>query len=118
MAFVAAFVAAALASRWQPSRKTAMDSRQALAAGIAVALAAAGWPLSRVDWSSPTGDLLNVRLVQGNIEQSQKFDPALLEQSLVRHLEMTALPPAAGAPAPRVNPTAALPGGLLAGART
>ncbi|MGE8681261.1 MAG: apolipoprotein N-acyltransferase [Achromobacter marplatensis] len=102
MAFVAAFVAAAIASLWQPSRKKAMDSRQALAAGIAVALAAAGWPLSRVDWSSPTGDPLNVRLVQGNIEQSQKFDPALLEQSLVRHLEMTALPPAAGVPAPQL----------------
>lgn len=102
MAFVAAFVAAAIASLWQPSRKTSMDSRQALAAGIAVALAAAGWPLSRMDWSSPSGDPLNVRLVQGNIEQSQKFDPALLEQSLVRHLELTALPPASGVPAPQL----------------
>ena len=102
MAFVAAFVAAAIASLWQPSRKTSMDSRQALAAGVAVALAAAGWPLSRMDWSSPSGDPLNVRLVQGNIEQSQKFDPALLEQSLVRHLELTALPPAAGVPAPQL----------------
>jgi apolipoprotein N-acyltransferase len=102
MAFVAAFVAAAIASLWQPSRKKAMDSRQAMAAGVAVALAAAGWPLSRVDWSTPTGDPLNVRLIQGNIEQSQKFDPALLEQSLVRHLEMTALPPAAGVPAPQL----------------
>ncbi|MGV2905864.1 apolipoprotein N-acyltransferase [Achromobacter sp. AGC25] len=102
MAFVAAFVAAAIASLWQPSRKTSMDSRQALAAGIAVALAAAGWPLSRMDWSSPSGDPLNVRLVQGNIEQSQKFDPALLEQSLVRHLELTALPPVAGVPAPQL----------------
>ena len=102
MAFVAAFLAAAVASLWQPSRKKAMDSRQAMAAGVAVALAAAGWPLSRVDWSAPTGDPLNVRLIQGNIEQSQKFDPALLEQSLVRHLEMTALPPAAGVPAPQL----------------
>ncbi|HCQ47236.1 MAG TPA: apolipoprotein N-acyltransferase, partial [Achromobacter sp.] len=102
MAFVAAFAAAAIASVWQPSRKKAMDSRQALAAGVAVALAAVGWPLSRIDWSSPTGDPLNVRLIQGNIEQSQKFDPALLEQSLVRHLEMTALPPAPGVPAPQL----------------
>ncbi|MNV29744.1 Apolipoprotein N-acyltransferase [compost metagenome] len=102
MAFIAAFVAAAIATLWQPSRKKAMDSRQAMAAGIALALAAVGWPLSRMDWSAPTGDPLNVRLIQGNIEQSQKFDPALLEQSLVRHLEMTALPPAQGVPAPQL----------------
>ncbi|WMD20512.1 apolipoprotein N-acyltransferase [Achromobacter seleniivolatilans] len=102
MAFVAAFAAAAMASLWQPSRKKAMDSRQALAAGIAVALAAAGWPLSRIDWSAPTGDPLNVRLVQGNIEQSQKFDPALLEQSLVRHLDLAAMLPAGGVPAPQL----------------
>ncbi|MFD4841528.1 apolipoprotein N-acyltransferase [Achromobacter sp. NPDC058515] len=102
MAFLAAFVAAALASLWQPSRKSRLGSRHALAAGVAVALAAAGWPLSRIGWSAPVGDPLNVRLVQGNIEQSQKFDPALLEQSLVRHFDLTAMPPAPGAPAPQM----------------
>ena len=102
MAFLAAFVAAAIASLWQPSRKAGLGSRHALAAGVALALAAAGWPLSRIDWSVPFGDTLNVRLVQGNIEQSQKFDPALLEQSLVRHLDLTAMPPAPGVPAPQL----------------
>lgn len=100
MAFLAAFVAAAVSSLWQPARQA--GSRRALAAGIAVALAAAGWPLSRIDWSAPFGDPLNVRLVQGNIEQSQKFDPALLEQSLVRHLELASMPPAPGVPAPQL----------------
>ncbi len=103
MAFLAAFVAAALASLWQPSRKSGTGSRHALAAGIALALAAAGWPLSRIDWSAPSGDPLNVRLVQGNIEQSQKFDPALLDQSLVRHLDLAAMPPAPGVPAPQLT---------------
>ncbi|MPT40549.1 MAG: apolipoprotein N-acyltransferase, partial [Achromobacter sp.] len=102
MAFLSAFVAAAVASLWQPARKTGPGSRHALAAGIALALAAAGWPLSRIDWSAPSGDPLNVRLVQGNIEQSQKFDPALLEQSLVRHLDLTAMAPAPGVPAPQL----------------
>ncbi|CAB3915297.1 apolipoprotein N-acyltransferase [Achromobacter anxifer] len=103
MAFLAAFVAAALASLWQPSRKSGTGSRHALAAGIALALAAAGWPLSRIDWSAPSGDPLNVRLVQGNIEQSQKFDPALLDQSLVRHLDLASMPPAPGVPAPQLT---------------
>jgi len=102
MAFLAAFVAAAAASLWQPSRTAGMGPRHALAAGVAVALAAAGWPLSRIDWSAPVGDPLNVRLVQGNIGQSQKFDPALLEQSVRRHLELTALPAAPGVPAPQL----------------
>ncbi|MGS1109542.1 apolipoprotein N-acyltransferase [Achromobacter anxifer] len=102
MAFLAAFVAAALASLWQPSRKSGTGSRHALAAGIALALAAAGWPLSRIDWSTPSGDPLNVRLVQGNIGQSQKFDPALLDQSLTRHLDLAAMPPAPGVPAPQL----------------
>ncbi|MGE8614885.1 MAG: apolipoprotein N-acyltransferase [Achromobacter veterisilvae] len=102
MAFLSAFVAAAAASLWQPSKKTGLGPRHALAAGIALALAAAGWPLSRIDWSAPAGDPLNVRLVQGNIEQSQKFDPALLEQSLIRHLDLTAMPPAPGVPAPQL----------------
>lgn len=102
MAFLSAFVAAAVASLWQPARKTGPGSRHVLAAGIALALAAAGWPLSRIDWSAPSGDPLNVRLVQGNIEQSQKFDPALLEQSLVRHLDLTAMAPAPGVPAPQL----------------
>ncbi|MFY1905152.1 apolipoprotein N-acyltransferase [Achromobacter xylosoxidans] len=104
MALVAAFAAAAIASLWRPAgdRKQARDGRRALAAGVALALAAAGWPLSRIDWSTPSGDALNVRLVQGNIEQSQKFDPALLDQSLRRHLELAALPPAPGVPPPQM----------------
>ena len=98
MAFLAAFAAAAIATLWQPSRKTPLDGRRALAAGLALALAATGWLLARIDWSRPFGEPLNVRLIQGNIEQSQKFDPALLDQSLRRHLELAALPPMPGEP--------------------
>lgn len=103
MAFLAAFAAAAIATLWQPSRKTPLDGRRALAAGLALALAATGWLLARIDWSRPFGEPLNVRLIQGNIEQSQKFDPALLDQSLRRHLELAALPPMPGEPAPQLT---------------
>ena len=80
-----------------------LDGRRALAAGLALALAATGWLLARIDWSRPFGEPLNVRLIQGNIEQSQKFDPALLDQSLRRHLELAALPPMPGEPAPQLT---------------
>lgn len=103
VAFIAAFAAAALASLWQPSpAKPPKDARRALAAGVAFALVALGWPLSKIEWSSPTGEPLNIRLVQGNVEQSQKFDPAAMERALIQHMNLTSLPPAAGTPAPEL----------------
>lgn len=56
----------------------------------ALALAATGELLFRVQWSSTYGKPLNVRLVQGNIEQSHKFDPALLDHGILRHLRLAA----------------------------
>jgi len=106
MALLAAFAAAALACLWPAPARAGDDVRPqprlraAAPALLALLLAAAGWPLSRIGWSTPEGRPLNVRLVQGNIEQSQKFDPALLEQGVVRHLQLAALPPAPGEPTP------------------
>lgn len=99
MALLAAFAAAALAGLWQ-SASGRIDSRQALAAGVALLLAGAGWLLGQFSWSRPEGKPLHLRLVQGNVEQSQKFDPALLETGLRRHLELASLPPRPGEPKP------------------
>ncbi|AHV94724.1 apolipoprotein N-acyltransferase [Bordetella holmesii] len=97
MAFVTAFAAAAVASL-----KATGNARQALAAAVAVVLVLAGWVLSLLPWSRPHGEPLAMRLVQGNVEQSQKFDLALMEQGLRRHLELAAMPPAAGSPSPEL----------------
>ncbi|AZY51747.1 apolipoprotein N-acyltransferase [Bordetella avium] len=91
MAFVTAFCAAALAGL-----KGEGSARQALAAGLAVLLVLAGGLLALLPWSRPYGDPLSIRLVQGNVEQSQKFDPALIETGLLRHLELAALTGPAG----------------------
>ncbi|MFJ0631974.1 apolipoprotein N-acyltransferase, partial [Bordetella bronchiseptica] len=95
----ASIAAAALAGLWQ-SASGRIDSRQALAAGVALLLAGAGWLLGQFSWSRPEGKPLHLRLVQGNVEQSQKFDPALLETGLRRHLELASLPPRPGEPKP------------------
>lgn len=97
MALLAAFAAAALAGLWQTIRtasrsKTPADARRHLAFALALLLVLAGWPLSRIQWSQPSGDPLQVRLIQGNVEQSQKFDPELLELGVRRHLELANLP--------------------------
>lgn len=95
MAFIAAAAAAALASLLR------LRSRgNARAALMVLALTLAGWPLSLIEWSHPEGLPLNVRLVQGNIGQSQKFDPALMRHGLERHFELASRPPAANEPRP------------------
>ena len=96
MALLAAFAAAALAGLWQAVRSSGRigkgDARRSLACALALLLVIAGWPLSGVNWSKPSGEPLQVRLIQGNVEQSQKFDPQLLELGIRRHLELAALP--------------------------
>ena len=44
-------------------------------AGTLVAVLAVGETLRHVDWTTPSGEPLTVALLQGNIEQSLKFDP-------------------------------------------
>lgn len=102
MAFVAAAAAAALAELW-PSGGPGRPARGALAAAaLALAMALLGWPLRHIAWSHPTGRPLNARLVQGNVPQSDKFNPALIRQGLQRHFDLAGQPPAQGEPAPDV----------------
>ncbi|OZI45719.1 apolipoprotein N-acyltransferase [Bordetella genomosp. 5] len=111
MALFAAFAAAALAGLWRAEHADVaegsegaerFDARHGLAFGVAMVFVLAGWLLGLINWSRPTGEPVSVRLVQGNVEQSQKFEPALLQQGLLRHLELAALPAAAGVPAPQL----------------
>ncbi len=53
-----------------------LDTRQRAArAGAAAAALAACVPLGTLEFVRPAGDLLSVRLVQGNVAQSLKFEP-------------------------------------------
>ncbi len=49
---------------------------------LAAALVAGGEALQHVEWSSPAGGPLSAALLQGNIEQSLKFDPARYARTL------------------------------------
>jgi apolipoprotein N-acyltransferase len=104
VAWLAAFAAAALAGLWRlPRAAQAVDRggrRRGLPVVLALLLAVAGLFAARVDWSHPAGAPLQVRLVQGNIEQSEKFDPALMERGLIQHMNQAAQPPAPGQPKP------------------
>jgi len=65
-------------------------------------LAVIGLGLKQITWSTPHGQPLEVRLVQGNIDQGEKFDPARAQASIRQHWEQAALPPVNGAPEPRL----------------
>ncbi|MFN3594879.1 MAG: apolipoprotein N-acyltransferase [Thiobacillaceae bacterium] len=74
---LAVFTAGALAlARWRPL---------ALAAGVWLA----GWALLQVPWTRPVGAPVTVSLIQGNIEQSLKFRPERLMQTLATYRRLT-----------------------------
>lgn len=51
-----------------------------------------GSGLSLIPWSKPIGEPLSVRLIQGNVDQRDKFDPTLRWESFLRHFDLAALP--------------------------
>ena len=55
---------------------------QLLLAGLVTSIFVGGYLLQQVEWSYVDGDAVNVRLVQGNIEQSMKFDEQVILDSI------------------------------------
>lgn len=71
VSFLLALIAALLAFGWWRYQFLA----------VALATFAAGALLQRVHWTEPTGEIVSVSLLQGNIPQSLKWDPARLDLS-------------------------------------
>ena len=70
---LAALSAFGLGGAW-----VARGSAPALVTALVLALAplAGGWAVRSLEWSNPAGRTIAVRLVQGNVPQELKFDPA------------------------------------------
>ncbi|MEI2418110.1 apolipoprotein N-acyltransferase [Orrella sp. JC864] len=101
VAFVSAFCAAAIAFLWRENPRRA-EPRQSIPAALAIVLALAGWALAQWQWWTPHGEPLQVRLVQGAVDQNDKFNPELLQAGLHRHLELAGTPTGPDAPAPEL----------------
>ncbi|MEW5838461.1 MAG: apolipoprotein N-acyltransferase [Pseudomonadota bacterium] len=54
-----------------------------------VALWAGGITLRHIDWVEATGEPLRVAIVQGNVEQSRKFDPQVFQATLDLYRRLT-----------------------------
>jgi len=84
-----------------------LASRRGLRAGFAVAALAAAlhagygaWRLATADAAPPV--LVNVRIVQPSIDQTEKWDASVRERIFRTLIDLSARPPADGAPAPDV----------------
>jgi apolipoprotein N-acyltransferase len=71
---------------------TSLERRRYVAAVIGAAAIAAiavgGIALSAIEWTQASGEPIAVSLVQGNIDQDEKFDPAYREKSLAIYAEL------------------------------
>ena len=52
------------------------------ALGMLAAIMAAGFGLTYIDWTRPAGAPITVRLLQGDINQNEKFSPAHIDRAL------------------------------------
>ncbi|MGZ3253373.1 MAG: apolipoprotein N-acyltransferase, partial [Burkholderiaceae bacterium] len=64
------------------------------AIAICVLLLTAGLGLQKVDWTTPRGQPISVRLLQGNVSLDTKFEPEHISSSLQLYYEMIRAAPA------------------------
>ena len=88
VSFLSMWLAALLALAWMKRH------RLIPAAAIALVLLTLGFGLARVEWTQAAAREISVSLLQGNIEQSLKWKPELLQQSLAVYLKLARENPA------------------------
>jgi apolipoprotein N-acyltransferase len=91
IAWLASFAAGAI-GLLACANNTRNDAPAAITVGVAIVTGLLGIVLGHIGWSSPSGDPLVIRLVQGNIPQSEKFDPQRMLQGIDTYMHLAALP--------------------------
>ena len=92
VAWLAAFASAAVALTFL-GRNSGKDVQAASALALSLLTGMAGILLSHVVWSNPHGEPVLIRLVQGNIPQSEKFDPELIERGVADYMMLARVEP-------------------------
>ncbi len=70
------------------------NTRRGAAVGaiaMIAAIVATGAMLARNEWTTPTGAPVAISLVQGNVSQEQKFDPAFRQTNFERYIDLVRL---------------------------
>ncbi len=63
---------------------------------VLLMITAVGWVAQKVQWATPSGPMLNVRLLQGNVPQQLKFVPQQSYRAMQAYSRMVAQPSAMG----------------------
>lgn len=110
LAWFASFASAAIALL-TCAKDTSNDARAAVGVGCAIVVGLLGIALGHIAWARPHGTPIIVRLVQGGVPQSEKFDPELIQRGLDTYMQLAMLPPkeADGAPQLIVLPETVVP---------
>lgn len=85
LSFLTVF-SACLLSEWQAWRRL---SSALLASVLLVMIWGGGALLSQIEWTRPAGNPLSVALIQADIEQSRKWDPAHIDHTLTTYRDMS-----------------------------
>lgn len=100
LAWMSAFSAAAIA-QFAASKDKNQNPSSAIGIGAALLLGLAGITLPHVAWVEPDGQPFIARLVQGNIDQADKFGSSM-EQGIRRYYELADLQAKSPEDAPRL----------------
>lgn len=101
LAWFAAFASGAIALL-ACAKDTGNDARAAIGVGCAIVAGLLGIALGHIGWSHPHGTPIMVRLVQGGVPQSEKFDPQLIQRGLETYMQLAKLPPKEAEAAPHL----------------
>ncbi|MBV6272995.1 apolipoprotein N-acyltransferase [Alcaligenaceae bacterium CGII-47] len=101
VAWLAAFTSGAIALMVQ-AKDTPYDHRAALTLGVALITGLLGIAWTHINWAQAQGQPIVLRLVQTNTPQSQKFDPAHVERSLIDAMQLAGLAPKAAEATPQL----------------
>lgn len=99
VSFTAALIAALLALVVQ---HIAHKKQVTLYLGTVAFILVMGVLLKPIQWSSPVGAAVSIRLIQGNIDQTEKFNPSTMFESMWENFELALLPPSDSENPPRV----------------
>ena len=83
--------------RHRPTRKSALRSSAAIVALIVSLNLYGGWRMQATDRAAASSEQAKVALVQGNIDQAQKWDPRFQMQTTVKYRQLSLEPPAKSA---------------------
>lgn len=92
LSWLAAFSAAAVALMARAKDSAPYDRSAAAVVALALVCGLAGIAGQHIQWSSPLGSPLMMRLVQPATPQSEKFDPQRFDAAITRALRLADLP--------------------------